>query len=231
MKFLVWLQSLFSQRRARDGMINSAQDPSTVDKIRDFVEHRLGGQNVPTDLAILLAKIVSEAGFQNSAWNPLHQVGGELLWTDKQFPLLDHDYINDEDRADPATMANVRAMQDTDKMLKFVIQVEDTSLLGYWQPDPKIPLEKCPLYWLDTEGQYQLAEGKSLAETLVYRATTDGDDDTARSLIDAFARLGVIVSPADEASIFGDMDCREASLNSGPEAYRALRYDYYRSVW
>lgn len=176
------------------------------DLVKAFIETRLDGQAIPNDLGALLAAISNNPGFEASDDNPLSKIWAEFLWTGKTYPLLDHDYLNDQDRADPDIMANVRAMQDTDKKLKFVIQCEDTSLLGYWQPDPGIPIEQCALFWLDTEGQYHLTEGKTLAETLAYRALVDGESDTYRSLKEAFARLGVNVPEADVDSIFADMD-------------------------
>jgi hypothetical protein len=230
MKFFDWFKSLLAQPNPKGELMKTESAALTEYKVKNFTASRLGGQDVPKDFGILLAAIARGPEFEESGNNPLKIIGAEVLWADRRYPLLDHDYINDADRADPSIMANVRAMQDTDKKLKFVIQCDDMSLIGYWQPDPETPLEQCALFWLDTEGQYYLAEGKTLAESLAYRALVDGSEDTFWSLQDAFERLGISVPKADETSIFADMDIRAAKVGETPKEFRNQRYEYYESL-
>ncbi|WP_143026777.1 hypothetical protein [Celeribacter baekdonensis] len=230
MKFLDWIKSLFSRPTRRGELMQTEGTILIGDKVKKFIDSRLDGQDLPKDLSTLLAVVAGDPEFEEDGNNPLNIIWAELLWTDRKYPLLDHDYINDVDRANPDIMANVRAMQDTDKKLKFVIQCEDTSLIGYWQPDPETPLEQCALFWLNTEGQYYLTEGKTLSETLAYRALVDGDEDAFRSLLDAFERLGIPVPEADETSIFADMEFRATKVGETPENFRNQRYEYYRSL-
>ena len=194
-----------------------------AERVEAFVRLRLGAQTLPLDLCAVLSSISSNPDFELSDSNPLTKIGAEFLWVDNTYPLLDHDYLNDQDLADLDIMANVQAMQDTDKKLKFVIQCEDTSLLGYWQPDASVPLEACALFWLDTEGQYYLTEGKTLSETLAYRALVDGDEDTYRSLSDAFERLGINVPDATEDGIFAEMDARTVTMSEVVAGFRPSR--------
>lgn len=112
-----------------------------AERVEAFIRLRLDGQTLPLDLSAVLSSISGDPDFELSNGNPLTNIRAEFLWVDSTYPLLDHDYLNDQDRADPDIMANLQAMQDTDKKLKFVIQCEDTSLLGYWQPDASVPLE------------------------------------------------------------------------------------------
>lgn len=200
------------------------------EKVNKFVASRLSGQVVPSDLGAILTAIGDDPDFEESDENPLKIVWAEPLWTNREYPLLDHNYLNDQDRADPDIMANVKAMQDTEKKLKFVVQCADQSLIGYWQPDQKTPLEKCALFWLDTEGQYELTEGKTLSETLAYRALIDGDQDEYRSLIEAFSRLGIPVPETDESAVFDAMDTRSAEIKQTPQRFRNQRYEHYRSM-
>lgn len=230
MKFFDWIKSLLPRSTPQDEVTKTKGIALTEDRVTKFTESRLGGQDAPKDLGNLLAAIAGDPEFEESGNNPLKIIGAEFLWTERKYPLLDHDYINDADRADPSIMANVKAMQDTDKKLKFVIECEDTSLIGYWQPDPETPLEQCALFWLDTEGQYYLAEGKTLSESLAYRAFVDGDEDTYWSLQNAFERLGVAVPKLDETSIFADMDRRAAMIGETPKEFRNQRYEYYKSL-
>ncbi len=191
---------------------------------------RLGGQDIPDDLKALLNAYSCDPDFEGSDLNPLNVIWAELLWADKKHPLLDHDYLNEQDRKNADIMANVQAMKDTEKKLRFVIQLEDTSLLGYWQPDPEVPLNKCPLFWLDTEGEYSLADGKSLSETLSHRLLEDGDEDSFQSLLDAFGQLGVFVQKADREQILADKHARAAEIDENPEEFRNQRYEHYRSL-
>ncbi len=230
MKLFNWIKSLFMRSAPQVELTKTESVALTEDRVKTFTELRLGGQDTPNDLGTLLAAIARDPKFEETRNNPLKIIGAEFLWTDREYPLLDHNYINDADRANPSTMANVKAMQDTDKKLKFVIECEDTSLIGYWQPDPETPLEQCALFWLDTEGQYYLAEGKTLSESLAYRAFVDGNEDTYRSLQKAFERLGVPVPNTDETSIFADMDSRAAMIDETPKKFRHKRYEHYVSL-
>ena len=230
MKFFNWIKSLFPQTMPQGELTKTDGVALAKDRVRKFTESRLGGQDTPKDLGILLAAIADDPEFEETGKNPLKIIGAELLWTDRKYPLLDHNYINDADRADPSIMANAKAMEDTAKKMKFVIECEDSSLIGYWQPDPETPLEQCALFWLDTEGQYYLAEGKTLSESLTYRALVDGNEDTYRSLRNEFKRLGTSVPKADKTSIFADMDSRAATIGDAPGKFRDQRYEHYRSL-
>jgi hypothetical protein len=229
MKIFYWIKSFFTQSSPR-GELMKTKGTLSEDRIKEFTESRLGGQDAPKDLSVLLKAILGDPAFEESDNNPLKIIGAEILWVDRKYPLLDHTYINDADRADPSIMANIKAMQDTDKKLKFFIQCEDTSLIGYWQPDPEIPLEQCPLFWLDTEGQYYLAEGNTLSETFAYQALLDGNEDTYRSLQNAFGRLGVSVPEIDETSIFSGMENKAAMIGQTPQDFRNERYEYYKAL-
>ena len=230
MKIFDCIKSIFTRSTPQSELTKTEGIALTGDRVKKFTESRLGGQDAPKDLAILLAAIAGDPEFEESDNNPLKIIGAEVLWTDRKYPLLDHNYINDVDRANPSIMANIKAMQDTAKKLKFVIECEDTSLIGYWQPDPEIPLEQCALFWLDTEGQYYLAEGKTLSESFAYRAFVDGNEDTYRSLQNAFERLGLPVPKTDETSIFADMDSRAAMISETPKKFRNQRYEYYETL-
>lgn len=210
---------------------HSTQSPlSSEDRVKAFIASRMDGQDAPKDLSALLSALSKDAEFENSGKNPLNAVGAQLLWADQKYPLLDHNYLNDVDRADPDIMANVKAMQDVSQKLKFVVQCEDTYLIGYWQPDPTTPLEKCALFWLDTEGQYYLTEGKTLSETFAYRALIDGQVDAYQSVLQTFEQLGVKAAKSDEKSIFEDMDSRERKIEKTPESFRMYRYKHYLSL-
>ena len=126
MKFLDWIKSLFSRPTRRGELMQTEGTILIGDKVKKFIDSRLDGQDLPKDLSTLLAVVAGDPEFEEDGNNPLNIIWAELLWTDRKYPLLDHDYINDVDRANPDIMANVRAMQDTDHKPKFVIHCEDT---------------------------------------------------------------------------------------------------------
>jgi len=198
--------------------------------IHEFIQMRLGGEVVPPDLEILLTAFSERRDFAENKENPLACVGAELMWMAGTYPLLDHNYLSERDWADADIMANVRAMQDTDKKLKFVLQHEDTSLLGYWQPSPELPLNCCALFWLDTEGQYRIAEGNTLAETLAYRALAEGDEDACFAVTQVYEQLGISIPKIEDDILFDGMEAREAAVSETPQDYRSLRFERHQRV-
>lgn len=198
--------------------------------VSEFLRVRLGDRTAPSDLSLLLQAFSKHENFDGHLDNPLTHFGAVLMWSGQTYSLLEHDYLNDRDRANPDIMSNVSAMQDTDKNLRFVLQHEDGSMLGYWQPSVIVPLSECALFWLDTEGQYYIAEGGTLSETLAYRALIDGYRDRYDAIVKSFEKLGVVVSEASKDDIFSAMDRRQASVRETPQDYRQKRYKHYRGA-
>lgn len=210
---------------------------------QEFLNTRLDGQIPPSDIKMLLGELDKPKSFITSAldvifkrnattedsMNLISSIGADFLWPDTKYSLLDHDYLNEQDRANPDTMANIKAMQDTDKKLRFVLEYKDDSLLGYWQPDPSTALDKCILFWLNTEGQYDIAEGSSAAETLAYRALLDGNKNLYEEVLRTFKQFGITILQRDEETIFAEMNERQKKLDHTPEQYRFHRYENYRS--
>jgi hypothetical protein len=67
----------------------------------------------------------------------------------------DTSYLNDTDRADPDIMANVEAMDATNKLIAWFGR-EHEGFVGLWRGPTNLPLEQAPVVRLDTEGQYAL---------------------------------------------------------------------------
>ena len=198
--------------------------------VEDFVRVRLGGAGPPPDLAALLRAVAGQPGFAEAAENPLLVTGASLLWPGDATPSLDHDYLTDADRADADVMANVAAMRETAGRLRFVLQEEDGALLGYWQADAALPLTDCALFRLDTESQYEAAEGATLAETLAYHAFLTGGEEASAAVIAAFAALGVAIPPKDEDAIDRATERRAAAIAETPQDFRERRYRHYRKA-
>src|SRR5262249_34763111 len=111
-----------------------------------FSANRLGGEPIPGDLRILLAHAEELA----------ERTGIELNAEEGWAPWLDTSYLNDDDRANPDTMANVRAIADVCGFIAFVGGTEDGESFGYWRGPDRKPVAGAPIVVLDTEGQFRI---------------------------------------------------------------------------
>ena len=67
----------------------------------------------------------------------------------------DTSYLSDADRADPDIMANVEAMDATNKLIAWFGR-DDQGFVGLWRSSAGLPMERAPVVRLDSEGQYSL---------------------------------------------------------------------------
>lgn len=67
----------------------------------------------------------------------------------------DTSYLNDTDRANPDIMANVAAMNKTNKLISWLGR-DAEGFVGLWRGPEQTPLELAPIVRLDTEGQYAI---------------------------------------------------------------------------
>jgi hypothetical protein len=119
--------------------------------------HRLNGEPVPADLAILVAH----------ADEFLQQTGIALNWEPGWAPWLDTSYLNEANLANPDIVANVRAMAEVCRLIAFVAAHEDGEYYGYWRGYGQRPVAQSPLVRLDNEGQFSVLVGKTFAEAIL----------------------------------------------------------------
>ena len=81
------------------------------DALATYRREKLGGRAMPPDLRTLLI-LQWERGTAHDAEgaDPLATMWVQLFDAKQSSDLLDHSYLNDEDRANPDIMANVAAM-------------------------------------------------------------------------------------------------------------------------
>ena len=152
------------------------------------------------------------------AWSKL--VGGRLLNSQSDHPLLSHDYINERDRKNSDIMANVEAMIETTEHFFFVSEFK-RGVLGYWQ----CPLRGWLSLWhLDTEGQYQIAAGKNFPETYLNEALLNNNDVTSEYLLEAFGEVGLSLERSEEKDIYANMDKAKRRAAVNPTAFRHVVY-------
>lgn len=159
------------------------KDPAS----RAFSANRLGGEPLPEDLRILLAHSEELA----------ERTGIELNTEEGWAPWLDTSYLNDDDRANPDTMANVRAIADVCRLVAFVGATEDGESFGYWRGPDGAPVAVAPIVVLDTEGQFRIL-GSSFAEAVLFQ--TYGEESFAE-MRDWLRSLGIEVRVASIGEI------------------------------
>ena len=157
--------------------------------VREFSANRLGGDTVPDDLQRLLPHRDELA----------ERTGIELSWAKDWAPWLDHSYLRPEERNDPGIAANIRAMAEVSALIAFVAQEEDGQYFGFWRGPEKLPIAKCPLIFLDNEGQFNPCVASNFAECVLEH--TCGEERFS-ALRDWFRSLGITIPFYDEKTLF-----------------------------
>jgi hypothetical protein len=156
--------------------------------VEAFSKYRLGGEPVPTDVAILLGH----------ADELLERTDIELNWKKGWAPWLDTGYLSEEDRANPDIAANVRAINEVCGLIAFIAAHEDGEYFGYWRGLGKRAVADSPLVRLDNEGQFSFCGGSSFAEAVLSQAVDDEEFDEWRGWL---VSLGVAIRPASLAAL------------------------------
>jgi hypothetical protein len=158
------------------------------DVLREFSTHRLGGDPVPDDLRRLLPHSAELT----------RRTGIELHWERDWAPWLEHGYLRQEERTDPAIAANLRAMAEVSSHIDFVAQEDDAQWFGFWRGPDRRPIEECPLIFLDNEGQFNPCVASHFAECVLEH--TWGHEQY-RELRDWFRSLGIAIPFDDEKQL------------------------------
>jgi hypothetical protein len=133
----------------------------------------LKGQAAPQDLQALLG-VVALAGDDD---DPLREaLGFSLLSPGRDYPLLSGSYLNEKDRQNADIMANVAAINEVLAMITFVAESEDGDMIGYWHGPERTTIAAAPIVKYDTEGQFDLMQGRTLSEAMLGNYTFDDDE-------------------------------------------------------
>ena len=133
----------------------------------------LKGQAAPRDLQALL-DVTAEAG---DGADPLRQaLSYALLRPGRDYALLSGSYLNERDRQNPDIMANVAAIDEVMTMITFVAESEDGDAIGYWHGPEGTPIDAAPIVKYDTEGQFDLMQGRNLSEAMLGDNTFSDDE-------------------------------------------------------
>ena len=159
--------------------------------IETFQQEILKGQTAPQDLQALL-EVITEDGA-----DPLREaLGFSLLSPGRDYPLLSGSYLNERDRQNPDIMANVAAIDEVMAMITFVAESEDGDMIGYWHGPERTPIDAAPIVKLDTEGQFDLMQGRNVSEAMLGNYTF-GDDERFADGRAWLAECGIDMEAAD----------------------------------
>jgi hypothetical protein len=193
-------------------------------RLADYSIARLDGQAIPADLTALLSAMWSDPSFPGSEHDPRTIFDIRLLEPGQTHPLLSHDYLMDADRANPAIMANVAAMNATSALCCFVFVTDDGELIGYWRGPDRLEPDKASIVRLDTEGQYDLLPGRTILQALYLLMKRGYLAERLEPARQALAKLGLSITDAELA--VAETNGRAAVINPGD--YRKRLYTEHR---
>jgi hypothetical protein len=121
----------------------------------------------------------------------LERIGFEFVGDPSWPEPSDTSYLNDADRANPDIMANVDAMDATNKLIAWFGR-DDEGFVGLWRGPANVSLPRAPVVRLDTEGQYSLVAA-TVPDYLAISADEDDFDETRDALV--AAGFAVAASP------------------------------------
>jgi hypothetical protein len=149
---------------------------ATVDQILAALAERLRGRPVPEDLRrLVVIQAERPADVERSA-DPLLHTETVIFEPGESHALLDHSYLNDNDRADPEIMANIAAIDAVLPHAAWIGTLLDDDVVGYWL-HPDEPVGEPPLVvTFSTEGEFDLQPGVSLVEAVIYHYAGYKDD-------------------------------------------------------
>lgn len=140
--------------------------------------------------------------------DPLEATMHYLLEPGEEYPLLDGSYLSEDDLKDPDTASNVKATEEMFKMITFVVQNDDSDLIGYWHGPQGTPLESAPIVKYDTEGQFSLLRGSGLSEAMLGEYAYDNDEEFTEYK-EWFGGFGIEIN----AGSYDELACPEGAVD------------------
>ena len=141
---------------------------------------RFDGEPAPSDLQLLLQHKDELAEHDIT-------VDDDPAWA----PWNDTSYLSEKDRQDPDIMANVAAIGVVMAHIVFVAELPDSTYLGYWRGRSKRAIAASPIVVYDSEGQFSLIPGASIAEAIL---ATAYDEDNFMELKTLLESMGIAIA-------------------------------------
>ena len=130
--------------------------------INNISINRLSGEPCPNDVQFLIENC------QEMLEDMAVQIVSESPWE----PWNDKSYLTEEDLANPDIAANVKAIEDTFKLIDFIAQTDEGEYYGYWRGIDNLPISESPIVFYDNEGQFSLC-GSRFIESLFFNVYDD----------------------------------------------------------
>jgi hypothetical protein len=162
------------------------------DVLDEVSQNCLGGQPVPEDLAALWAAQLRDETDLLDAYEM-------TLFEGADDDVLEGFRV--EDGVEPAAAAAFERMAG---QIRWVADVFDGSLIGYWVGEQNRPVADSPVVIVDPDGQFDLG-GRSLADFLLEQTDPDDPDDF-NDVRNALEALGVAVRVRDHDEIWARLD-------------------------
>ena len=178
--------------------------------VKQVSKHRLDGEPCPRDLEILITgcgALLQELGIE---------INGNEWWA----PWADKSYLSEADYQNPDIAANVKAIDDTFRFIRFVALADSGEYIGYWCGPERRPAAKSPLVYYNSEGQFRLCGGR-LVEAVFFVST---NEKALRKLRMTCASHGVQLNfkTIDDIAI--------PSTNVTPDKFHLERYAAYKGA-
>lgn len=163
-------------------------DSELRDALRDVSRYCLGGEDVPGDLALLWRAQIAEDTELLDAY--------EMTLLDDVDPDL-FEGFRESDGVDPAV---ARAFDRMASQVRWVAEVLDGSLVGYWVGEHHRRVAESPIVSCDADGQFELG-ARTLSEFLL-DCTDPEDPEDFVEVRQALEGLGVRVDVASHDEIW-----------------------------
>ncbi len=125
-------------------------------------KNRLDDEKCPKDLEFII----------DSCLDLINEMGIELNANENWEPWNDKSYLTEEDLKDPDIVSNVKAIDDTFKLISVIAETDESEYIGYWRGTEDKLIAKSPMVFYSNEGQFTLC-GNSFIESLFFNVFDD----------------------------------------------------------
>ncbi|KAF0812677.1 hypothetical protein IGB42_02969 [Andreprevotia sp. IGB-42] len=195
----------------------------TNDTLAAFQQSIFKNQPIPADVQTLFALQSARVPNDDEYADAFEAIQCRLIGPDDAIALLDHSYLSEEELANPDIAANVAATKEVFALITFVVQNDNSDVIGYWHGPEGTPIGQAAIVKYDSEGQFSLLQGTTLTEALLGDYVFD-DDEEFTSLRDWFAEDGITIT----ASNWDDLASPEPA--STPDDLHETLYNQHRTA-
>ncbi|MBF5004108.1 hypothetical protein [Diaphorobacter caeni] len=139
------------------------------------------GQAVPRDIRALCTHQIRRGKRPVLGYDVYEDLSAYCLTPKMASEPRSTSYLSAAELKDPSIAATVKATHEVMSFITFAVKTDDGDFIGYWQWPKGTPIEQARIVRYDTEGQFNLMEGRTITEALLHEMadpTTDEFSDT-----------------------------------------------------